>query len=122
MIAQCAARIIHEAGDEGARNRGRGGIVGRAVGIGVARRQQIARIEPLRDNSLQLLLPGGREQCLAVVEGLRESHRPVAFVEELLEPLAALDERQVDQRLALDLEHVEDVVDERRPRLSLLHR
>ena len=31
-------------------------------------------------------------------------------------------ERQVDERLALDLEHVEDLVDDRRAGLSLLHR
>ena len=39
-----------------------------------------------------------------------------------LEPRAALGERQVDERLAVDLEHVEDLVDDRRAGLPLLHR
>ena len=35
---------------------------------------------------------------------------------------APLDERQVDERLALELEQVEDLVDDRRAGLALLHR
>ena len=46
----------------------------------------------------------------------------VAPVEQLLEPVAPLLEREVDERLAVDLEQVEDEVDERRPGLALLHR
>src|SRR5204863_6331584 len=59
---------------------------------------------------------------LAVVEDLGEPDGAVAPVEQLLEPLAPLGQRQVDKRLALELEQVEDEVDDRRPRLALLHR
>src|SRR5439155_15948211 len=62
------------------------------------------------------------EERLAVLEGLREPNRAVAPVEERLEPLTPVAQRQADERLALDLEHVEGLVDDRRPRLRLLHR
>ena len=84
--------------------------------------REVAGAEPLRHDPLELLLLGRGEQRVAVVEALRELHDPVPLVEELLEPLAPLLERQVDHRLALDLEQVEHVVDDRRPALALLHR
>ena len=84
--------------------------------------RQVTGIEPLGDDPLEVLLLCSLEQRLAVVERLGQPHRLVPAIEELLQQLAALDEWQVDDRFALDLEHVEDVVDDRRFRLALLHR
>jgi hypothetical protein len=84
--------------------------------------REVLRAQALGHDPFEPLLLGGPEQRVPVVEGLGEAHDPVPLVEELFEPLAALLERKVDERFALDLEHVEDVVDDRRPRLGLLHR
>ena len=84
--------------------------------------RQVAGVETLGHDSLEPLLLRGLVERLAVVERLREAHDLVSTVEELFEPLSPLGERQVDHRLALDLQHVEDVVDDGRPRLPLLHR
>src|SRR6266498_1553313 len=81
----------------------------------------VPRLEPLRDDPLELLLLRGLQKRLAVVERFGQPHGAIPPVEELLQPLAALDEGEVDERLAFDLEQVEDVVDERRSRLPLLH-
>src|SRR4029453_3976229 len=64
----------------------------------------------------------GPQKRRAVVERLRELDRAVAAVEELPQPGAPLRQRQVDDRLPLDLQQVEDGVDERRPPLRPLHR
>src|SRR5581483_7501835 len=82
----------------------------------------VRALEPLGDDSLELLLPGRLVQRLPVLELLGQANRPVAPVEERLEPRAAVAERQVDERLALELEQVEGLVHDRRPGLPLLHR
>ena len=87
----------------------------------VRRPTRVARVGPLGHDPFEVLLLGGLVERLAVVEGLGEPDGLVAAVEQLLQPLAPLGQRQVDERLALELEQVEDEVDDRRPRLALLH-
>src|SRR5581483_302107 len=81
----------------------------------------VARVLLLRDHTLEPLGDDRLVERLAVVERVRVQDRAVAPVEEVREPRAPVDERQVDERLALDLEQVEDVVDDRRTGLALLH-
>jgi hypothetical protein len=81
----------------------------------------VARVGALGDHALEPLLARRLEQRRAVVEGLGDPDRPVAAVEQLVEPLAPFGERPVEERLPLHLEDVEDVVDDRRSRLPLLH-
>src|SRR5207248_3417891 len=83
---------------------------------------RVPRVGALGHDPFEPLLLRRLEQRLAVVEHLGEADCAVAPVEQLLEPPAALGQRQVDQRLALELEQVEDEVDERCPGLALLHR
>src|SRR4029078_2383523 len=78
-------------------------------------------VEPLRQDPLEALFLRSLEQRCTVVERLRHPYGGVAAVEELLQALPPLDQRQIDERLAVDLEDVEDVVHERRSRLPLLH-
>ena len=80
---------------------------------------RVTGVGPLGEDTLEALLLRGLEQRLAVVEHRRELDGRV-LVYELLQPRVPLLERQVDERLALELEQVEEVVDER-PR-PLLHR
>ena len=80
---------------------------------------RVAGVGALGEDSLEPLRLRRIEQRNAVVEGRRETNRRVR-VEQRLEPRAALRERQSDERLALELEHVEEVVDERAR--ALLHR
>ena len=82
----------------------------------------VPRAGALGHHALEALLLGGGLQRLAVVEHRRQPDRAVALVEQRLEPRPPLRQRQVDHRLAVQLQQVEDLVDERRPRLSLLHR
>jgi len=64
-----------------------------------------------------------RARVAALVGGLLfKSPQAEGGDHELLQPLAPLGQRQVDAWLAVDLEDVEDLVDERRPRPALLHR
>ena len=83
---------------------------------------QVLRVEPLAHDPLEPALLRRFVERLAVGEPLRELDRAVAAVEQLAQELAPLRERQLDHRLAVHLEQVEDVVDDRRARLSLLHR
>ena len=83
--------------------------------------REVPRAEALRHDPFEPLLVRGREQRLPVVEALREAHGLVPLVEQLLEPLAPLLDRELDDRLALDFEQVEEVVDDRRAALALLH-
>ena len=70
----------------------------------------------MADDPLELLRRRRLEQRLAVVEGLGELDRPCCGGRAARSSRALpLDERQVDERLAVELEQVEDVVDERRP-------
>ena len=69
----------------------------------------VAGVGPLRDDPLELLLLRGREERLAVLERLGQAHRAAGRVEQLREALAPLRERQVEERDAVGLEHVEDV-------------
>ena len=82
----------------------------------------IRRVGALGDDPLEPLLLRRAEQRLAVLERLREPDGAVAPVEQRLQPPAPLAQRQIDERLALELEQVEGLVDERRARLALLHR
>src|SRR6185503_5461045 len=80
----------------------------------------VARASLLGDDTLEAFLLGGGEELRPIVEGLREKHRPVPAVEQLGELGPPLLEREIDQRPALELENVEDVVDDRA--VPLLHR
>src|SRR2546421_39839 len=92
-------------------------------GVALANARHLRFLSEWRAFALQRLpLLRLREYPLPVVERLGELDRAVAPVEQLQQPLAPFGERQVDQRLALDLEQVEEVVDDRRALLSLLHR
>src|SRR6185295_5411286 len=55
----------------------------------------VFRIDALRHDSFELLLGRRFEQRVAVVERLRQAHGPVPPVEQRLQALAAIDERQV---------------------------
>ena len=79
-------------------------------------------IGALGEDALQALFLRRLVERLAVLEGLREPDGAIAPVEQGLELLAALDQRELDERPALQLEQVEHLVDDRRPGLSLLHR
>ena len=83
---------------------------------------EVPRVEPLAHDPLEVLLLGGAQQRLSVVERLGEAHRPVPPVEQLPQTGSAFREREVDHRLAVHLEQVEHVVDDRRAGLCLLHR
>ena len=83
---------------------------------------RVAGVEALGDDPLELLLLRRRQQRVAVVERFGKTHVSVPLVEKLHQPFAALDEWQVDERFALDLDHVKRVVDDRRSRFTLLHR
>ena len=83
---------------------------------------QVAGAEPLGHDPFEALLLRGCQERLSVLEGLREAHCLVPLVQKLLQSLAPLLEREVDDRLALHLEQVEDEVDDRRAGLALLHR
>ena len=87
--------------------------VAAATALGVARRR------PLRHHALEMLFGRRLEQRFAVVERAGELDDRVRR-EQLLEPSPALGQRQVDRRLAVDLEHVEHLV--REPAAPLLHR
>ena len=67
----------------------------------------VARVPRLGHDPLEALLLRRLEQRLAVVEGLRELHVLDALVEQPVEPLPPLRQREADHRLAVDLEHVE---------------
>src|SRR3954451_8728011 len=77
------------------------------------------RFGALGDPALELLLLRRLEERVAVLEGLREPDRAVAPVEQAVEQLAPLGQREVEQRLPVQLEQVEEVVDDRRS--ALLH-
>ena len=79
----------------------------------------VARARTLRHHALETLLGRGLEQRLAVLERAGELDDRIRR-QQLLEPGPALGQRQVDRRLAVDLEHVEDLV--REPGAPLLHR
>ena len=81
---------------------------------------QVPRVEPLGHDPLELLRLGRVAQRLPVRESLRQPHDAAPAVEELLEPPLALAQRELDERLAVELEQVEDVEDERTG--ALLHR
>ena len=69
----------------------------------------VARVGPLGHDPLEPLLPCAASKSASPSSNASETRtRPVAPVEQRLEPLAPLRERQVDERLAVDLEHVED--------------
>src|SRR5581483_8633792 len=82
----------------------------------------VGAIGTLGDDPLETLRPGRLVERVPVLERLRQPHRPVPAVEDALQPLAALAQRQVDERLTLQLEHIECLVDDRSARLALLHR
>ena len=82
---------------------------------------RIARARPLCHHALETLLLGRGEERLAVVEDTRQLHRRHPPVEQLLQQLPALRQRTVEDRLAVELEHVEELVHDRRPGLPLLH-
>src|SRR5262249_42949590 len=82
----------------------------------------VRRVGPLGDDPLEPLLLGRLEERVAVVEQRREPYVAVPAVEQRVKALAPLGERERDHGLTVDLEHVEDLVDDRRPGLSLLHR
>ena len=83
---------------------------------------EVARLRALRHHAFEPTLERRGEEPLAVVEGRRDLHRRLPWVEQLLQPRASFRERQVEQRQAVDLEHVEHRIDDRRVRLALLHR
>ena len=83
---------------------------------------EVARLRALRHHAFEPTLERRGEEPLAVVEGRRDLHRRLPWVEQLLQPRAAFRERQIEQRHAVDLEHVEHRIDDRRVRLALLHR
>src|SRR5206468_10473722 len=62
---------------------------------------QVPRVEPLGHDPFEPLLLRGLEERLAVVELLAQPDRPAPPVEQLLQVLATLRERQVDERLAV---------------------
>ena len=84
--------------------------------------REVAGFQALGHDPFELPLLGRRQQGRPVLERLGELHGAVALVQQLLEPRAPLRERQIDHRLAVHLEQVEEVVDDRRPGLALLHR
>src|SRR5205814_4740687 len=69
---------------------------------------EVARPAPLRHHSLELLLERRVVQRPAVVEEAGDLHRLLALVEQRLQSRAAFDEGQIEDRNAVDLEHVED--------------
>ena len=73
----------------------------------------IARIGTLCHHAFEPLLLCRLEQGVAVLERLREPHDGAAPVDQRRQTLSALGERQPDERLAFELEQVEDLVDER---------
>ena len=81
----------------------------------------VPRAGALCHHALEMLLLRSGLQRLPVVEDCRKPDGAVALVEQLLEPGAPLRQRQVDHRLPVQLEQVEDLVDDRRLRLALLH-
>src|SRR6185369_15618595 len=84
--------------------------------------RQVLRLEPLAHDPLEPPLLRGLVEGGRVLEALRELDGAVAAVEQLAQPLTPLRERQTRHGLAVYLEQVEDVVDDRRPGLRLLHR
>ena len=88
--------------------------------VAAAPSRLVAGVGALADDPLEPLRRRRLEERGAVVERLREPDGAVALVEQRLQPLVPLGQRQVDDRLALDLEDVEEIEHER-PR-SLLHR
>ena len=82
----------------------------------------VRRVGALGDDPLEPLLLRRAVQRGTVLERLREPDGPIAPVEQRRQPPAPLAQRQIDERLALELEQVEGLVDDRRARLSLLHR
>ena len=79
----------------------------------------VTRGRPLGNHALEALLLSRLEKRVAVREGARELDDRVPS-EQLLEPSPPFTQRQVDERLAVDLEHVEHLV--REVRAPLLHR
>src|SRR5207247_4702307 len=57
--------------------------------------RQIPRVEPLRHDALEALLLRSRVERRSVVEGLRDAHRAVALVEQALQPVPSLADREV---------------------------
>ena len=82
---------------------------------------EVARALPLRHHAFEALRLRGGVERWAVVEEARELHGPLPRVEQRREPFAALLERQLRHGSAVDLEHVEHLVDELRLALALLH-
>ena len=87
--------------------------VAAASALGVARRRALGH------HALEPLFLRRLEQRFAVLERAGELDDRIRR-EQLLEPRPALGQRQVDRRLAVDLEHVEHLV--REVRAALLHR
>ena len=73
----------------------------------------VRRRRPLRHDPFQTLLSRRLEKRRAVVEDLGDPDIRLAGDHERPEPLVALDERLVEQGLAVELEKVEEIEDER---------
>ncbi len=81
----------------------------------------VDRVCALGDDPLEALLLGRLVERVPVLERIGDLDAAAPLVDELGQPLATLGQRQPDERLALDLEHVERDVDVRRALLALLH-
>src|SRR5207248_5471206 len=90
--------------------------VARALALAVRRGRTLGH------DALEALLGRDLAQRLAVGERARDLNGALPLVEEGREPLAPLRQRQLDDRLAVELEQVEGLVHERRVGLPLLHR
>src|SRR5439155_9184742 len=83
--------------------------------------RSVGAVDSLGDDSFEALLPGRLVQAESVLERLRDAYRRVSPVEQPLQPRTPVRERKVDERLAFELQHVEHLVDDRRPGFALLH-
>src|SRR5262249_16172311 len=81
----------------------------------------VARVGALGEDSLEALFLHRTVGRTSVVERRRDADDQVIVRNQRLEPLAPFRERQLDKRLAVCLEDVEDLVDDGRIGASLLH-
>ncbi len=123
-VAQLAALVHreHERTERAGATTGTRGVADDDELVGVLRLQfqpvaratprLVGRIDALRDDPFEVLRSCDLEERVAVLEPFRHGDRARSQVDQLRESRLALVQRQIDERLAVELEQVERVVDE----------